>query len=140
MALRNGWSKLAQCVAIQTEVSFLPLYKAQPTFAAIDIEFRQHGFIPHRFQQVKRWSIAPTMRNNDPRQPFHQLLAGDIVYIRDLIHPAILTSEQIGKLALIAHYMFNSPDLAARCILNLQARGKLPVGTIDRFTGMFHTE
>jgi FkbM family methyltransferase len=136
MVLRNGWSKLAQCVAIQTEVSFIPLYKGQPTFAAIDIELRQHGFIPHRFHQVKPWSIAPTMRDNDPRQPFHQLLEGDIVYIRDLIHPAILTSEQIGKLALMAHYMFNSPDLAARCILNLQARGKLPDGTIERYYGL----
>jgi len=41
--------------------------------------------------------------------------------------------EQIGKLALLARYMLNSPDLAARCILNLQARGKLPEGTIDRY-------
>ena len=133
MVLRNGWSKLAQCVAIQTEVSFIPLYKGQPTFAAIDIEFRQHGFIPHRFHQVKPWSIAPTMRNNDPRQPFHQLLEGDIVYIRDIIHPAALTSEQVAKLALLAHYLFNSPDLAARCILNLQARGKFPGDTVERY-------
>jgi FkbM family methyltransferase len=135
MVLRNGWSKLADCVAIQTEVSFITLYKGQPTFAAVDIELRQHGFIPHRFRQVKPWSIAPTMRNNDPRLPFHQLLEGDIVYIRDLIHPASMTSEQIARLALMAHYMFNSPDLAARCILNLQARGKLPEGTIDRYYG-----
>ncbi len=133
MVLRNGWSKLADCVAIQTEVSFITLYKNQPTFAAIDIELRQHGFIPHRFRQVKPWSIAPTMRNNDPRLPFHQLLEGDIVYIRDLIHPATMTSEQIAKLALMAHHMFNSPDLAARCILILQARGKLEPGTIDRY-------
>jgi FkbM family methyltransferase len=133
MVLRNGWSKLAQCVAIQTEVSFITLYKGQPTFAAVDIELRQHGFIPHRFRQVKPWSIAPTMRNNDPRLPFHQLLEGDIVYIRDVIHPAALTSEQIAKLALMAHHMFVSPDLAARCILVLQARGALEPGTIDRY-------
>ena len=136
MVLRNGWSKLAQCVAIQLEVSFVPLYKGQPTFAAIDIELRQHGFIPHCFQQVKPWSIAPTMRNNDPRQPFNQLLEADAVYVRDMIHPATLTSEQIGKLALLAHHMFNSPDLAARCILNLQARGKLPEGTVERYYGL----
>ena len=136
MVLRNGWSKLADCVAIQTEVSFVTLYKGQPTFAAIDIELRQHGFIPHRFRQVKSWSIAPTMRNNDPRLPFHQLLEGDIVYIRDLVHPATLTSELIGKLALVAHHMLNSPDLAARCILILQARGTLPEGTIDRYYGL----
>jgi len=73
MVLRNGWSKLADCVAIQTEASLVPLYKGQPTFAAIDIELRRHGFIPHRFRQLKCWSIAPTMRNNDPRLPSHQL-------------------------------------------------------------------
>jgi FkbM family methyltransferase len=136
MVLRNGWSKLADCMAIQTEVSFIPLYKGQPTFAAIDIELRQHGFIPHRFRQVKCWSIAPTVRNNDPRLPFHQLLEGDIVYVRDLVHPASLTSEQIVRLALMAHHMLNSPDLAARCILILQARGKLPAQTIDRYYDM----
>jgi len=136
MVLRNGWGKLADCVAIQTEVSFITLYKNQPTFAAIDIELRQHGFIPHRFRQVKPWSIAPTMRNNDPRLPFHQLLEGDIVYIRDLIHPAAMTSEQIAKLALMAHIMLNSPDLAARCILILQARGRLSPGTLDRYYGL----
>ena len=76
------------------------------------------------------------MRNNDPRLPFHQLREGDIVYIGDIVHPATLTSEQIGKLALLAHHMLNSPDLAARCILILQARGKLPEGTIDRYYGL----
>jgi FkbM family methyltransferase len=133
MVLRNGWGKLAQCAAIQAEVSFVTLYKNQPTFAAIDIELRQHGFIPHRFRQVKAWSIAPTMRNNDPRLPFHQLLEGDVVYIRDLVHPGTMTVEQIRKLALLAHYMLGSPDLAARCILILQARGALPAGTVDQY-------
>jgi FkbM family methyltransferase len=136
MVLRNGWSKLGQCVAIQTEVSFIPLYKGQPTFAALDIELRQHGFVPHRFREVKCWSIAPTMRNNDPRLPFHQLLEGDIVYVRDVIHPATLTSEQLARLALMAHHMLNSPDLAARCILILQARRELPAQTIERYYEM----
>lgn len=136
MVLRNGWSKLAQCVAIQTEVSFIPLYKGQPTFAALDIELRQRGFIPHRFREVKCWSIAPTMRNNDPRLAFHQLLEADIVYVRDLVHPATLGSEQLARLALMAHHMLNSPDLAARCILILQARGTLPAQTIERYYAM----
>jgi hypothetical protein len=35
--------------------------------------------------------------------------------------------------ALMAHHMLNSPDLAARCILLLQARGRLPAQTIDRY-------
>jgi FkbM family methyltransferase len=133
LVLRNGWSKLSDCVAIQTEVSFITLYQGQPTFAAVDIELRTHGFIPHRFMQIKPWSIAPAMRNNNPRLPFHQLLEGDIIYIRDLVHPATMTSKQLTKLAVIAHHMFNSPDLAARCVLILQARGNLPTETISSY-------
>jgi hypothetical protein len=45
----------------------------------IDLELRSQGFIPHRFTDVKRWSITPTIRNNDPRLPFNQLLEADIV-------------------------------------------------------------
>jgi hypothetical protein len=54
----------------------------------------------HRFADL--FLDPPTMRNNDPRLPFHQLLEGGIVYVRDLVHPASLTSEQIVRLALMA--------------------------------------
>ena len=46
---RHGRRRLADVVAIQTEVSFVPLYENQPTFADLDAELRDQGFIPHTF-------------------------------------------------------------------------------------------
>jgi FkbM family methyltransferase len=121
--LENGRGKLADAVAIQLEISFIPLYKDQPTFGAIDLEMRRQGLIPHRFTNVKTWSISPTTRGGNPRAPFHQLLEADIVYVRDIIRPDDVTDAQLAKLALIAHYCYDSPDLAARCLEELAGRG-----------------
>jgi FkbM family methyltransferase len=131
--LQNGRKKLSKCVATQIEISFIPLYKNQPPFGLLDTELRSQGFIPHRFMDIKRWPITPTVRNNDPRQPFNQLLEGDIVYIRDIIHPANLSDEQLKKLAAIAHYVFNSPDLEARCIIELQNRSVLKGNSVEAY-------
>ena len=122
MVLQHGRKKLSDCVAIQLEISFVTLYKNQPSFGYLDVELRSQGFVPHRFMDIKLWSITPTIRNNDPRLPFNQVLEADIVYIKDIIHPNNLTDPQIRKLAAIAHFACNSPDLVARCILELQRR------------------
>ena len=131
--LQNGRKKLSRCVAIQIEISFIPLYKNQPPFGLLDTELRRQGFIPHRFMDLKGWSITPTVRNNDPRLPFNQLLEADIVYIVDIIRPANLTDEQLQKLAAIGHYVFNSPDLVTRCIVELQHRGVLKSNSADAY-------
>ena len=55
----SGRQKLKQAVAVQTEVSFLCLYKEQPTFGDIDGELRKQGFVPHAFTAINRRMIAP---------------------------------------------------------------------------------
>jgi FkbM family methyltransferase len=122
MVLQNGRAKLADCVAVQLETSFVTLYKGQPPFGAVDLEMRAQGFIPHRFMDVKRWSIAPAIAGNDPRVALNQLLESDIVYIRDLTRPEGFSDLQLKKLAAIAH-LYRSPDLAVRCLTLLEARG-----------------
>jgi hypothetical protein len=134
--LINGRTKLARCIAVQTEVSFITLYRDQPTFGDIDRELRRQGFIPHRFAAVKNCSISPTTRAGEPRNPFHQLLEADIVYIRDIIHPEAMDNEQIVKLAVLAHLVFDSPDLAVRCLLELQRRKAVEPNAIERFFGL----
>ena len=133
MVLQNGREKLAGCVAAQLEVSFVTLYKDQPPFSAIDLEMRSQGFIPHRFMDIKRWPIAPAISGNDPRVPIHQLLESDIVYIRDLTRPDGFSDEQLKKLALIAHAVYRSSDLAARCLVELEKRGAVADGDIVRY-------
>ena len=128
-AFRSGREKLSHAVAVQTEVSFVTLYRDQPTLGDIDLELRSQGFVPHCFAAVKRWPIAPCVINNNPRQPLNQLLEADLVYVRDVSRSAAMTDEQLKHLALIAHHCYKSIDLALRCLLLLEQRGTLPAGT-----------
>ncbi|CAN5202297.1 N/A [soil metagenome] len=126
---RSGRNKLANAVAIQTEVSFLPLYEDQPVFGEIDMDLRSQGFIPHMFAAVKQWAIAPLVVNGDPYQGLNQLLEADVVYVRDFTRPDTLADEQLKHLALIAHHCHRSFDLALRCVLILEERGRLAPGS-----------
>jgi len=133
---RNGRSKLAKTVLIQTEVSFIPLYEDQPTFSDIDIELRAQGFIPHFFPALKNWMISPLVINNDPRIPLNQLIEADIVYVRDFTKPENISDEQLKHLALISHACYKSFDLSMRCIAILEQRGAIPAGSMSRYPSM----
>lgn len=120
--LKNGTKVLQKCVAIQLEVSYICLYENQPTFGDIDIWMRKNGFVPHCFLDVKRWSIYPTLNQNNFRRPFNQLLESDIVYIKDPLSLESFDDEQLKKLALISHFCFSSYDLCAHLLFELEAR------------------
>jgi FkbM family methyltransferase len=133
MALEHGKARLAQCAAVQLEVSFVPLYEGQPTFGEIDAWMRGQGFMLHCFAELKPWSIAPVRRNNDLRQPFNQLLEADAVYVRDPLTPERWDPELIRRLVLIAHYAYGSFDLAGRLVQWLEAQRKVGMGSFDHY-------
>ena len=120
--LKNGNLKLAKCLAIQVEVSYVCLYENQPTFGEVDLWMRESGYTPHRFIDIKRWSITPTIFNNNPRVPGNQLLESDIIYIKDPFRTELLDDEQLKKLILLSHYCFKSYDLSVFFILELEKR------------------
>lgn len=111
--------RLVDAAAVITEVSFVPLYDAQPTFGEIDDVLRSRGFIPHCFAAAKVWPMAT--RTQVPRLDPHQILEADMVYIRDPKEE--MTDEQWKQLALIAHHVCGSLDLAMLCIEKLAERG-----------------
>ena len=110
-AISSGRTKLASAVAIQTEVSFVPLYRDQPCLGAIDALLRGMGFIPHCFAELKTWPVAPFKGFNS-----RQLLEADLVYVRDFTRPQNMSGEQWKHLALIAHHCYKSADLAMYAI------------------------
>jgi FkbM family methyltransferase len=122
MVLNNAGSALDECMVIQTEASFVTLYHDQPSFGDIDLWMRKNGFLPHCLHNLKEWSIAPTIRDNDPRHPFHQLLECDLVYVRQLVELEGLSDDQVKKLALIAGYSYSSPDLLLHAVAELERR------------------
>lgn len=113
--LRYGRSRLSKAVAIMTEVSFVPLYSGQLTFGEMDMELRHMGFMPHCFVEAKVWPLVTATPT--PNASPHQLLEADMLYIRDLTH--IMGAEQWKHLALIAHHICGSFDLAMRCVEEL---------------------
>lgn len=136
---RSGRQKLAGAVAVQTEVSFVPLYENQPPLGLLDTELRAQGFIPHALAELRRWMISPLMRNNDPHRPLNQLLEADLVYVRDFRNPESLTDEQLKHLALVAHHGYRSFDLALFCLLALEKRGRLAHGVQDFYLGLLRS-
>lgn len=138
--LQNGTRVLNTVLALQIEVSFICLYRNQPSFGEVDVWMRQQGFLPHCFLDVKRWSIAPTKRDGSNRKPFNQLLEADIVYIRDPLKLTALSDEQLRRLALIAHICFASYDLCVHAMRELIRRGALATDVMQKYAGLVQRE
>jgi FkbM family methyltransferase len=129
---QNGRKRLKQAVAVQTEVSFVPLYRKQPVFADVDRELRGLGFIPHMFAGMNRKMIAPMMPP-DPNAALNQVIEADLVYVRDYMHPDACSIEQLKHLALVADACYRSFDLAANCIHHLIRRGAVPPAAMQHY-------
>lgn len=120
--LKNGAQKLRDCLAVQVEVSYICLYENQPSFGEVDVWMRSQGYLPHRFLDVKRWSITPTIFDNNFRIPGNQLLESDVVYVKNPLKLATLDDLQVSKFATIAHHALGSVDLCVFLILELERR------------------
>lgn len=133
---QNGQQKLAEAVAIQTEVSFITWYQNQPSFGEVDLELRRHGFIPHCFTEVRGRPIGDFEVGDDALPCVNQLTEADIVYVRDFVHPDVMTDEQLKHLGLIAHHCYGSIDLAFRCVQLLEERRVVETGSAQRYMSL----
>jgi FkbM family methyltransferase len=131
-------ARLAGAVIVHTEVSFVPLYHDQPTLGDVDHELRRLGFILHAMASIKRWPIAPVTYDGDPNKAMHQLLDGDLVYVRDFTNPYTMTDDQVRHLALLAHCVYGSSDLTHRCLMIMTDRGLVPSHTPGEYLALAH--
>jgi FkbM family methyltransferase len=137
---RAGRQKLAKAVAIQTEVSFVTLYRDQPALGEVDMALREMGFIPHSFAEVLFWPITPAVIAGDPRMAVRQLLEADLVYVRDFSRPENLSAPQWKQLAMIAHHCYGSFDLVLRAIVAATELGALNSDASDRYSEMLRSQ
>lgn len=131
--LQGGRDKLLSAVAIHTEVSFVTLYRGQPTIGDVDLALRSLGFMPHAFATINRRAISPILIKNDVHRGLNQLMEADMVYVRDFRDPTTLNDEQLKFLAIIAYGCYGSYDLAFRCLKILAGRGVIPADTAPAF-------
>jgi FkbM family methyltransferase len=120
--LKSAKHVLAKTLMVQTEVEFVPLYEGQPLFAEIDIFMRESGFLFHRFTHIsgrpfRPMRFAPTATHDS----FRQALWGDAVYVRDFRRLSELSPESLLKLAILAHLLCGSFDLAHKCLAHYDA-------------------
>ena len=130
---RNGAEKLSKAVAIQTEVSVVPLYKNQPVMGDIDLALRALGFVPHMFAEINKRMILPMHYANNLYAGLNQVMEADLVYVRDFTQPHKMNSEQLKHLAMVAHHCYASYDLAANCINNLASRGAIDNDALAKY-------
>ena len=133
VSLQNGQEKLKNALAVQLEVSYIPLYEDQPTFGEVDIWMRAQGFMPHCFLAIKNWSISPTIFGGSFRVAGNQLLESDIVYVRNPMKLNELSVEELIRFAWLTHYCFKSIDLCAHILGELIKRGKLDLSVQSKY-------
>lgn len=108
---RGGARKLADAVAIQTEVNFLPMYEGQALFAELDQHLRGLGFLLHAFTPLQKRCFAPLTANGSIYDGINQVFWADAVYVKDFTHLERLSSEKLRRLALVLHGVYGSVDL-----------------------------
>ena len=137
--LKNGQRVLSECLALQIELSHISLYRNQPSFGEVDVWLRAHGFVPHCQLSVKRWSISPTIKNNNFRVPFNQLLESDFIYIKNPFSISEWDIGQILKLAVFSHYCLGSTDLVIYLLLELKRRDSTYTEHVQRYVQHVNT-
>ena len=133
MIFRGGRETLARATTIQVEVGFHRLYRAQPTFAEIDLELREQGFVPQGFVSTKTWPIAPVQWADADERQARQLVEADALYVRDLTRLDLLDDEQLRHLAMVAHQVYDQRGVALRGIRELVRRGALDPSAEERY-------
>lgn len=63
-------------------------------------------------------------------------MEADIVYVRDFGHPESMTDEQLKQLALVAHHVYGSTDLAYHCLSVLVTRNAAAPDAPNRYLAM----
>lgn len=155
MVFENSVEKLRSCLAIHTEVEFLPLYVGQPLFAEIDQFMRRHGFVLHTMQPLVKRTVAPLsggagpdlgpafgtshakavqlMENTfggNPHAGLNQVLWTDALFVRDFTKLSLLDSEQLAKYALLLHDLYQSYDLALCALVEYDRRNRTSHATL----------
>ena len=122
MVFEHAQKRLANCLVIQTEVEFLPMYEGQPLFSEVELFLRRHGFLIHKFDPLKSRAIQPMIVNNDIYAGFSQIFWADAVFVRDFTRLQVLSPEQLLKLALVMHDVYGSHDIVLRALMEYDRR------------------
>ena len=122
LVFEHAQKRLANCLVIQTEVEFLPMYEGQPLFSEVELFLRRHGFFVHRFAPLVSRVLQPMKVNENIYAGLSQVFWTDAVFVRDFTRLQALDPEQLLKLALILHDVYASHDIVLRALMEYDRR------------------
>lgn len=137
LVLENGEQILKQCVMVQTEVEFMPFYEGQPLFGDVDRFLRKHGFVLHRFSDLKSRVLKPLVLNNDVYAGLSQIFWTDALYVKDFTNLDSYTTSQLLRLALLLNDAYQSLDLVLFLLLEYDKRAGTNYGVRYQKDGLF---
>ena len=114
---QNGVNRLGDCLAIHTEVEFLPMYKDQPLFSEVEQFLRKRGFVFHRFVEWHSRTVRPMIIDQNIYANLSQAFYGDAIFIKDFTKFDRLGPVALKKLALILHDVYGSYDIVLRALM-----------------------
>ncbi len=120
--LEAGREVLADCLVVQLEAQFVPFYEEQPLFGDLDRVMKDAGFWLHRFTPLQSRVFKPLLLNDDIYAGLSQVLWSDAVYVRRFTDFVELPEDALLRIALIAHDVYESLDLASLALLRLDER------------------
>jgi len=114
---------LSNALVVVPEVRFYQMYEDEPSFADLDTELRNQGFMLHKLfsptVSTLPNSVGHTMKRS---RAASQWIDGDAVYVRNLEGMSTWPDEHLRKMALFAGTVFDSQDLAMMCLDHLAER------------------
>ena len=121
---RNGTNRLKECLVIQTEVEFLPMYEGQPLFSEVELYLRGLGFTFHKFFPLTSRIVQPMLINNNIYSELSQATYADAIFVKDFTKFDQLDPEQLKKISLILNDIYGSLDIALRALMACDVKNK----------------
>jgi FkbM family methyltransferase len=118
---RGAERLLKTALLIHTEVEFFELYERQPLFADIDAYLRSQGFVLVRILSLASRALKPTVLHNNINIG-SQHLWGDVLYMRKWFVPAAFTADELIRLALLTHDIYQMYDFSHHFLRLLDQR------------------
>lgn len=112
----GGLRTLKNTLVIHAEVEFVPLYENQPLFSDVDVFLRQQGFRLVKFLEPRSGPLRPCIFNNDVNRGGHQLLWSDALYVKDVIDLAWMDNDQLLRMAVICHDVYQLGDFCFKLL------------------------
>ncbi|MFN8577574.1 MAG: FkbM family methyltransferase [Candidatus Sericytochromatia bacterium] len=124
LVLENSKNKLKDCMVIQTEVFFVPMYENQPYFSDIDSFLRAQGFVLHTLFDIFKRYLKPLEDPNSMFAGLNQVMQSDAVYIKDFNNLENYSNDKLLKLATIMHDIYKSYDLVLKTLIVYDNKNK----------------